>query len=134
MNLHTCWLLGRQEAVTCIPDAGPVFEALLTDNSPNIDILSPLGMLLVNQRDQEHDDDLEEFFCNNPAPESSGGPGPEQIPSNTERDMRNAQTSLPYTHNGDLEDVIAEELLRNNVDSAVTVQGHKTSKAKALRH
>ena len=109
MNLHTCWLLGCQEAVTCIPNAGPVFKALLTDNSPNIDILSPLGMLLVNQRDQEHDDDLEEFVCNNPAPESSGGPGPEQLPSNTERDTRTTQTSLPYTHNGDLEDASAEE-------------------------
>jgi hypothetical protein len=52
------------------------------------------------------------------------------------QDVDNAQTSLSssYTHDGDLEDAIAEEMPRNNVDSAIIVQGHKTSKAKALRH
>ena len=49
VNLHSCWLLGRQQAVTCIPDAGSVFEQLLADKIPNIDMLLPLGTLLVNQ-------------------------------------------------------------------------------------
>ncbi|KAI9432596.1 hypothetical protein H4582DRAFT_1790557, partial [Lactarius indigo] len=26
VNLHSCWLLGHQQAITCIPDAGRVFE------------------------------------------------------------------------------------------------------------
>ncbi|KAH8993073.1 hypothetical protein EDB86DRAFT_2805800 [Lactarius hatsudake] len=128
VNLHSCWFLGCQEAIACIPNAGHIFEQLLAEGDPNIDMLSPLGTLLVNQRDQEHDNEDNDFT---PAltPE-----GPEYTPSDTVQGVNNARTPLPYTHDGDLEDAIAEEMPRNNVDSTITVEGRKTSKAKALRY
>ena len=49
VNLHSCWLLGCQQAVVCIPDAGKFFDQLLEEGTPDIDMLSPLGTLLVNQ-------------------------------------------------------------------------------------
>ncbi|KAH9170291.1 hypothetical protein EDB89DRAFT_2190372 [Lactarius sanguifluus] len=134
VNLHSCWLLGRQQAITCIPGAGRVFEQLLAEGAPNIDMLSPLGTLLVNQRDQEHDsEDNTDDFASSLDPE-----GTEHIPSDAMQNANNTRTtlSLPlsYTHDGDLEDAIADEMPRNNVDSTIFIQGQKTSKAKALRH
>ncbi|KAI9433597.1 hypothetical protein H4582DRAFT_2060981 [Lactarius indigo] len=128
VNLHSCWFLGSQEAIACIPDAGHVFEQLWAECDPNIDILSPLGTLLVNQRNQEHDSEDDDF-----APVVTPE-GPAYTPSDTVQGVNNVQTALPYTHDGDLEDAIAEEMPRNNVDSAITVEGRKTSKAKALRY
>ena len=93
-------------------------------------MLSPLGTLLVNQRDQEHnsEDNTDDFACDFD-PE-----GPEHIPSDTTQDVSNARTPLSYTHDGDLEDAIADEMPRNNVDSAIIVQGQKTLKAKVLHY
>ncbi|KAH9043907.1 hypothetical protein EDB85DRAFT_2071109 [Lactarius pseudohatsudake] len=131
VNLHSCWLLGCQQAIKCIPDAGCVFEQLLAEGTPNIDMLSPLGTLLVNQRDPEHDsgDNTDDF---------ARDLGPEHIPSDAMQNANISRTalSLPlsYMHDGDLEDAIADEMPRNNVDSAIIVQGQKTSKVKALRH
>ena len=121
VNLHSCWLLGRQRAITCIPEAGDVFEQLLADGAPNIDMLSPLGTLLVNQRDQEYDSD-DQGEDNNP-----NNFGPEEPGLET-------RTPLSHTHEGDVEDALADEIPRNNVDSSIIVQGVKTSKAKALRY
>ena len=42
--------------------------------------------------------------------------------------------SCPYTHEGDLEDAIADEAPRNRSTSEIFIQGEKTTKAKALRH
>jgi hypothetical protein len=53
VNLNSCWLLGQQQVTTSIPDAESVFEKLLAEAAPNIDMLTPLGTLLVNQCDQE---------------------------------------------------------------------------------
>jgi hypothetical protein len=126
VNLHSCWLLGRQRAVVCIPDAGTVFDQLIADGSPDIDMLSPFGTLLVNQRDQEHDGD-DDDLPRDLSPEP-GHPPPDANP-----DIDNHQVPLSHTHDGDVEDAIADELPRNNVDSSIIVQGQKTSKAKALR-
>jgi hypothetical protein len=125
VNLHSCWLLGRQRAVACIPDAGTVFDQLIADGSPDIDMLSPFGTLLVNQRDQEHDGD-DDDLPRDLSPEP-GHPPPDANP-----DIDNHQVPLSHTHDGDVEDAIADELPRNNVDSSIIVQGQKTSKAKAL--
>lgn len=89
-------------------------------------MLSPLGTLLVNQRDQEYNLEYDNKF--------EGNLNGCDIPCNSAQDVNNAQTPLPYTHDGDLEDAIAKEMPRNNVDSAIIMQGHKTSKSKALHH
>src|SRR6266702_2116082 len=130
VNLHSCWLLGCQQAITCIPNARHIFKQLLAEGAPNIDMLSPLGTLLVNQHDQEHnsEDNTDDFSCDFDPEE------PEHIPSDTTQEVSNAQMPLSYTHDGDLEDAIADEMPRNNVDYAIIVQGQKTSKAKALRY
>jgi hypothetical protein len=117
--------LGRQQAVACIPDAGSTFEQLLAEDAPTIDMLSPLGTLLVNQRDQELDGNDNDFT-------HDFSPEPEHPPSNTIPD--NAQMPLSHTHDRDLEDAIADEMPRNNIDSSIVVQGQKMSKAKALHH
>ncbi|KAH9027882.1 hypothetical protein EDB85DRAFT_2170547 [Lactarius pseudohatsudake] len=136
VNIHSCWLLGRQQAIKCIPDAGHVFKQLLAEGTPNINMLSLLGTLLVNHRDPEHDNgDNTDDFARDLGPEPEG---PEHIPSDAMQNANISRTalSLPlsYTHNGDLEDAIADEMPRNNVDSTIIVQGQKTSKVKALRH
>lgn len=127
VNLHTCWLLGCRQAAEHIPEAGLVFDQLSAEDSPNIDILSPLGTLLVHQRDGGEDlgeDDLE-------------GVGPDlqddsPLPSQPAGDVIGNLASTSYTHDGDLEDAMADEMPRNNVDSTIVIQGQKTSKAKAL--
>ena len=131
VNLHSCWLLGRQQAITCIPGAGNVFEQLLAEDAPNIDMLSPLGTLLVNQRDPEHDgeDQCEDDNPNDFSPEEAM-----LQPSDAVQEVNNSGVPLSHTHEGDMEDAIADEVPRNNVDSSITVQGLKTSKAKALRY
>ncbi|KAH9004151.1 hypothetical protein EDB86DRAFT_3208354 [Lactarius hatsudake] len=109
VNLHTCWLLGRKQAEDLIPDAEDILGAL-SGSSPSIDMLSPFGELMVNQRDE-----IEEVS----EEESAHGPRPQ---------------SVPYTHEGDIEDAIADEAPRNNGTSEILIQGQKTTKAKALRH
>ena len=42
--------------------------------------------------------------------------------------------SCPYTHEGDLEDAIADEAPRNRSTSEIFIQGKQTTKAKALQH
>ncbi|KAH9160972.1 hypothetical protein EDB89DRAFT_1862008 [Lactarius sanguifluus] len=109
VNLHTCWLLGRKQAEDLIPDAEDILGAL-SGSSPSIDMLSPFGELMVNQHDE-----IEEVS----EEESAHGPRPQ---------------SVPYTHEGDIEDAIADEAPRNNGTSEILIQGQKTTKAKALRH
>jgi hypothetical protein len=119
VNLHTCWLLGRKRAEELIPDAEAILSMLSGNTS--IDMLSPFGELLVNQWDEaeeafEEDGTLE---VSGQALYSSGGSTPQ---------------SVPYTHEGDIEDAITDEAPRNKTTSEVIVQGEKTTKAKALQH
>lgn len=113
VNLHSCWILGRRRAAEIIPDMEPALAALSGNNY--IDMLSPLGKLLVNQRDEG---DAEEMPVN---------PQPEESSTST-------LPSPSYIHEGDLEDALADEAPRNQVSSEITIQGQRTSKAKALRH
>ncbi|KAH9177426.1 hypothetical protein EDB89DRAFT_1845132, partial [Lactarius sanguifluus] len=109
VNLHTCWLLGRKQAENLIPDAEAILSTL-SCSTPPLDMLSPFGELMVNQRDEieEVSEELEE---------DTRGPRPQ---------------SVPYTHEGDIEDAIADEAPRNNGSSEILIQGQKTTKAKAL--
>ena len=119
VNLHTCWLLGRKQAEKLIPDAEAIFSAL--SGSTSIDMLSPFGELLVNQRDE-----VEETFEEDDTSE---------VPEQALYDSSSLTPQpVPYTHEGDIEDAIADEAPRNNSPSEITIQGQKTTKAKALRH
>ena len=51
VNLHTCWLIGRQKAVELIPKARSVFES--AEAKYDVNFLSPFGSILVNKRDDE---------------------------------------------------------------------------------
>jgi hypothetical protein len=119
VNLHTCWLLGRKRAVELIPEAEPLMNALVANQvaSKRVDMLSPFGQLLVNQRDE-----TQEYDCSDLSDQYPPDKGHLTPPS------------VPFTHEGDLEDAIADEMPRNQVSSEVVIQGQKTSKAKALRH
>ncbi|KAH9028337.1 hypothetical protein EDB85DRAFT_2147919 [Lactarius pseudohatsudake] len=122
VNLHTCWLLGRKQATDLIPDMEAMFSALSASH-PSIDMLSPLGNLLVNRRNETEDrceDDALDGVLNQDSSE-------EGHPSQT-------RPSIPYTHEGDLEDAIADEVPRNKSTSEITIKGEKTTKAKALRY
>jgi hypothetical protein len=116
VNLHTCWLFGQKQASELITDMEEILSTL-----SGIDMLSPFGNLLVNQQHESEDlgdeDDILDVSNQN-IPEE-GQPMP---------------PSVPYTHEGDLEDVIADEVPRNKGMSEVFIQGKKTTKAKALRH
>lgn len=115
VNLHTCWLLGRKYAEDLIPGAADILSSLSTGSS-SIDMLSPFGELLVNQRDETKDLHQEHEV---PGLTDNGQPSPE---------------SVPYMHEGDIEDAIADEAPRTNATSEILIQGQKTTKAKALRH
>ena len=123
VNLHTCWLLGRKRAVDLIPEAEPILNALAADQvaGKHVDMLSPLGQLLVNQCDT-----AQKYDCSNLSDQYPPDQGHQTVLSEAQ--------SVPYTHEGDLEDAIADEMPRNQVSSEVVVQGQKTSKAKALRY
>jgi hypothetical protein len=104
VNLHTCWLLGCKRAVELIPEAEPILDALAANHwqvdGQCVDMLSPLGQLLVNQH-EEQGDEGQEYNCSNlldQYPPDHGHPTP---------------PSIPYTHEGDLEDAIADEMPRN---------------------
>ena len=121
VNLHTCWLLGRKEAEDLIPGAEAILSTL-SRSQASIDMLSPFGELMVNQRnenweeteDVEDDGDGLDISSNN-----EGCPQPQ---------------SVPYTHEGDVEDAMADEAPRNGSASDILIQGQKTTKAKALRY
>ena len=98
VNLHTCWLLGCKEAIDALPEAGPVFKQLLAEGSADINMLSPLGTLLVNQRDGG-EDDLDKLIHERP----------DDAMHPTE-DLDGACASVSYTHEGDLEDAMADEM------------------------
>ena len=116
VNLHTCWLIGRKKAAELIPDMEATLDALSGNHL--IDMLSPLGKLLVNQRDENEVEDTLE---------------PENSPP-AEQGSTSAPSSIPYAHEGDLEDALADEAPRNDVSSEIIIQGQTTSKAKALRN
>jgi hypothetical protein len=118
-NLHTCWLLGRKQATEHIPNMEEAFSTLT-----GIDMLSPLGNLLVNQR---HEMETEDAHDEEDTLEVSN-----QDPSASEGHF--TPPSLPYTHEGDLKDAIADEAPRNLSTSEIIIQGEKSTKAKALRH
>ena len=117
MNLHTCWLLGHKRAAKLIPEAEPLLNMLAANQvvGKHFDMCSPFGQLLVNQCDE-----AQEFDCSDLSDQFPPDPFHQTLPS------------IPYMHEGDLEDVIADEMPRNQVSSEVVIQGQKTSKAKAL--
>jgi hypothetical protein len=104
VNLHTCWLLGQRATVKLIPEAGLVFNQLLAEDSANIDILSPLGTLLVNQHNGG-EDDFKELGPGYPEDPSLAVRPSEQAPEDT-----NGAQQVSYMHDGDLEDAMADEM------------------------
>jgi hypothetical protein len=125
VNLHSCWLLGRREAINCLPEAGHLFEQLLAEGSADINMLSPLGTLLVNLH-EGGEDNLDNF-----SPKCSDNHSP-PLHAAEQLEANNTCTSLSYTHEGDLEDAMADEMPHNSIDSKIVIQGQETSKAKAL--
>ncbi|EDR00884.1 uncharacterized protein LACBIDRAFT_333741 [Laccaria bicolor S238N-H82] len=86
-------------------------------------MLSPFGTLLVNQHDEEEDN----FNCS----ELSA-----QYPSNAntcEQEASECVSHRTHTLDGDLEDMIAEELPHGSISSEIQINGRKTTKPQALR-
>ena len=86
-------------------------------------MLSPFGELIINQRDKNLNDteDIHEDLHDDDALELSGcDEGCPRPPS------------MPYMHEGDVEDAMADEAPRNDTSSEIIVQGRKTTKAKVL--
>lgn len=119
VNLHTCWLLGCKRAIKLIPKAKHILNTLAADQIAGkcIDMLSPFGQLLVNQHDEALEYNCSDLSDQSPPDHSHPTP-----------------PSIPYMHEGGLEDVIADEMPCNQVSSEVVIQGQKMSKAKALRY
>jgi hypothetical protein len=117
VNLHTCWILGHKKAANLIPDMEAILSAL--SSNEHIDMLSPLGRLLVNSYDENDKDDTFALGSLLQGEQSSGS---------------TSSPILPHMHEGDLKDALADEAPQNQMTSEIVVQGQKTSKAKALRH
>lgn len=101
-----------------IPGATDILSSLSVGSS-SIDMLSPFGELLVNQCDEAEDLHKEHDILEVAGLTDNGQPSPE---------------SVPYTHEGNIEDAIADEAPRTNATSEILIQGQKTTKAKALQH
>jgi len=80
-----------------------------------------LGRLLVHQHDENGEDNSLDLGNLPPAEQPRNSTTPTPSPS------------LTYLHDGDLEDVLADDAPHNNMTSEIVVQGQRTSKAKALR-
>ena len=127
INLQTCWILGRQKAVELVPEAGKALELL--DSASGVDILSPFGEILVGTHDADDEYDCTELASTH---------------TNIERDWEEndaldtsagERVAAPFTHEGDMEDAIADDIPQNTkINSEVVIEGLKTTKAKALRH
>ncbi|KAH9015472.1 hypothetical protein EDB84DRAFT_1582181, partial [Lactarius hengduanensis] len=101
-----------------------VANAILSALSGSIDMLAPFGELLVNPRDEN----LDEAEDAGEEDDALDGSGPHQ------NEGHSRLQPVPYTHEGDIEDAIADEAPRNNSTSEILIQGQKTTKAKALRY
>ncbi|KAH9975230.1 hypothetical protein BGW80DRAFT_1457549 [Lactifluus volemus] len=103
-------LLGRSKAVELIPELGPALMDLTASDSKSFyDILAPLEQPLVNQYDDNDEYDTTVL---------SGSSQSVNL-----KDDLVVSPGHPYTHNGDIEDAIANELPRNQVTSDITIQG-----------
>ena len=121
VNLHTCWLLGRQKAVDLIPKARSVFES--AEAKGDINFLSPFGSVLVNMQDDEDGSyDCSELQTEYPIDNIDPPSDPPSIASSNSRP----------TLDGDLEDAIAEEIPREPISSEVLINGKPISKPAAL--
>ena len=118
VNLHLCWLIGCKRASELIPDMESILDALSGNKS--IDMLSPLGRLLVHQHDKNGEDNSLDLGNLPPAEQPRNSTTPTPLPS------------LTYLHDGDLEDVLVDDAPHNNMTSEIVVQGQRTLKAKAL--
>jgi hypothetical protein len=85
-------------------------------------MLSPFGELMVNLHDKNQDEAEEAQDEGNTLDISHHDKGHLQ------------PQSVPYTHEGDVEDALADKAPRNNSTSEVLIQGRKTTKAKALQY
>ena len=131
VNLQTCWILGRQRAVELVPEAGPALEIL--DNASGVDILSPFGEIMVGVRDADDLADYpadDEYDCSEIANMFDSEPPSLDASASTEE-----RIPVPFTHEGDMEDAIADDTPQNTkLTSEIIIEGVKTTKAKALRH
>ena len=82
-------------------------------------MLSPFGELLVNQHDKAEDLHKEHDILEVVGLTDNGQPSPE---------------SVPYMHEGNIEDAITDEAPHTNATSEILIQGQKTTKGKALQH
>ncbi|KAN0138828.1 hypothetical protein V8E53_003216 [Lactarius tabidus] len=114
------WHRNISVANDLITDAADILSSLSV-GSPSIDMMSPFGELLVNQCDETEDTHKE---CN--ALEVSNQ-------DLTDKGQHRPK-SVPYMHEGNIEDAIADEAPHTNATSEILIQGQKTTKAKALQH
>lgn len=130
VNLHTCWLLGCQKAACIIPEAKNTFNHLF---KAGFDMMSPFGILLVNQHNLqlEVDDEyncseleieyalnLDQYILSHESTVAINSTSPENLTS--------------CTHDGDVEDTIAEEYPWGPITAKITINGLETTKPKAL--
>jgi hypothetical protein len=124
INFQTCWLLDHQRAIVIIPEAATVFKC--HDSMPDINILLPLGGLLVNQCDLDEEYDCSEICADYPVIGSD--------PSEPNTHLSTLPIPMPYTYEGDMEDTMADKLPQNVVTAEIVINGQKTTKTRALWH
>jgi hypothetical protein len=127
VNLQTCWILGHQKAVELVPEACEAFDLL--SNTSGVDVLSPFGEVLVGVHDADDEYDCSELastYCDvDPKSNNVLDGSAEEI----------APVDMPFTHEGDMEDAIADDVPQNTkITSEIVIEGLKTTKVKALRH
>ena len=106
VNLQTCWILSHQKAIKIVLEAGAVLEHL--GSTPGIDILSPLGDILVNIQDAD-----DEYDCSEVADMYGSSEAPlndSSVPVAGALTLPVSTVSVPHTHEEDMEDAISEEV------------------------
>ena len=127
VNLHTCWLIGRQKAVELIPKARSVFES--AEAKYDVNFLSPFGWILMNKWDDEDGSyNCSELQAEYPADNDNDDPEDLTRPVLPSISASKSNATLK----GDLEDAISVENPRGPISSEVSINGKFVSKPAAL--
>jgi hypothetical protein len=119
INLQTCWILGRQKAVELVPEAGNALDLL--ESTPGVDILSSFGDLMVGIHDA---DDLADHPADDDYDCSEIAGMYEDPQTNNVLDAPARENiSMPFTHEGDMEDAIADDAPQNTkISSEIIIE------------
>ncbi|KAF9042843.1 hypothetical protein BDZ89DRAFT_1201584 [Hymenopellis radicata] len=119
--LQTCWRGGRRMVEDENPELAPLFEALDHDKR-SISILSPCGVLLVDEPLAEDDNEDPDILDASDIPDAS------DVPTSDDSGVRELEDQIAED-----EDVVVSDVTKRVFDRFVLMNGKKVNKARAIK-